>query len=114
MKKISTCLLLLSVLSSGSICAQEKNLCKILCVSEKKECRKTADAKLQTDTHPFITESNSNSRNQSGQDMQARINSRQTQKNDSKNLRIEKYNACDSSYMQCVKLCAQENKKDAK
>ena len=113
MKKISLRFALISLISfSASIAASavhagDSDLCKSICVSEKKECRANADTQTKFDTDPMITASSgSRNPNDSNHDRLAdTIRNKEVANKDFMNRKLERYRACDDKNLQCINTC---------
>lgn len=106
MRRFRLLSLLLMGMASSACLAEEPQLCKSFCSSEKRQCRLAAEQLTEDDTNPMFAMSDKNSHARSFDAPSAGSEKIQPGRMDAfKNRRMERVRLCDDVFTTCGKAC---------
>ncbi len=96
-----------ALLLAGAAQAGDGGLCKPLCDSDKRECRKDAASQADDDTLPLMPTADRNPNARVSREMSGKPTVAQTRQGH-ESRRVQLQRTCDAQYLRCVQACAKE------
>ena len=101
-------MLMAALLLAGAAQAGDAGLCKPLCDSDKRECRKDAASQADDDTLPLMPAVDRNPNARVSRELSGKPTVAQTRQGH-ESRRVQLQRTCDTQYQRCVQACARED-----
>jgi hypothetical protein len=106
MMRMKLLLALLGLSLGAASVAAEPGLCKSMCASEKKECRKKAGAQTDLDGEPLFSSYDKNPFSRANSEGQVPTMAARAREQADTHRRVNERNVqCDTAYLRCVRAC---------